>query len=256
MTSRPANRALVEALQDQGFRPVAIDRPGFGDTDPAPPDCVGEAFFDLAARDIIDFCTAMGWPRILLVSRGAAQVVVALHRAQPDLTEAAIVMNPDPDAGSSSRQTGFLAVMKKNFVRRPWAVGLMTRWIAQSLTYARVRDHVLRSTADCPVDRRIMERPQHMADYYRGLAAFRRGCLDGFCREQAALATMGKPDPIPGTPHLTLLVGEYDSIHDPHETLHYWRDVLPDAQVLFEPGSGRFMSYSHAQTVAKRLSAR
>jgi hypothetical protein len=55
---------------------------------------------------------------------------------------------------------------------------------------------------------------------------------------------------------LTLLVGEYDSIHDPHETLHYWRDVLPDAQVLFEPGSGRFMSYSHAQTVAKRLSAR
>lgn len=253
MTSRPANRALVEALQNGGFRPVSIDRPGFGDTGAAPASCEGDGFFDLAASDLIDFCAAMGWPRIRLVSRGAAQVAVALHRIKPDLIESAIVMNPDPDARSSSRRTGFLAAMKKNFARRPWAVSLMSRWFAQSLTYERVRDNVMRSTDGCAVDERIMAQPEHMADYYRSVVGFRQGSLDGFIREQAAIATTGKPAPMPGVRHFTLLVGEQDSIHDPAETLRYWRDVLPDAQVSIVPGTGRFMSYSHPHIVVQAL---
>ena len=253
VTSRPANRALIEALQNGGFRPVSLDRPGFGDTDPAPEACQGTDYFDLAARDMIEFCSAMGWPQVRLVSRGAAQVILALHRIKPDLIEAAIVMNPDPDARSSSRGTGFLAAMKKNFVRRPWAVSLMARWVAQSMTFERLRDNVMRSTQGCPVDEQVMAQPANMADYYRGVAAFRRGKLDGFVVEQAALATMEKPEPIAGTRHFTLLIGEQDSIHDPAETLIYWRDVLPDAKVSIAPGTGRFMSYSHPELVVDAL---
>lgn len=256
MTSRQANRALVEALQNGGYRPIAIDRPGFGDSDAAPPDCLGQDFFDFAAKDMIDLCRAMGWSRLKLVSRGAAQVVLALHRADPGRIEAAVVMNPDPDASSSSRQTGFLAAMKRNFVRRPWAVAWMTRWFAQSLTFERVRDNVMRSTAGCPADERIMAEPGHMADYYRGVAGFRNGKTEGFITEQAALATLSKPAPVPGTPHFTLLVGEQDSIHDPDETLAYWRDVLPDAQVSIMPGTGRFLSYSHPNLVIEALGRR
>lgn len=256
MTSRPANRTLVETLQNAGYRPIAIDRPGFGDTDAAPANCQGQDFFDLAARDMIDLCAAMGWSHIRLASRGAAQVVLALHRADPGLIEAAVVMNPDPDARSSSRRTGFLAAMKRNFVRRPWAVAWMTRWFAQSLTFERVRDNVMRSTIGCAADERIMARPEQMADYYRGVVAFRHGRTDGFITEQAALATVTKPDPIPGARHFALLVGEQDSIHDPAETLAYWRDVLPDAQVSIIPETGRFMSYSHPELVVEALRAR
>lgn len=253
MTNRPANRTLIEALQNSGYRPFAIDRPGFGDTDAAPDDCRGEGYFDLAAKDIEDFCRAKGWRRVMLVSRGAAQVILALHRLNPELITAAVIMNPDPDARSSSKRSGFLAAMKRNFVRRPWAVALMSRWAVQSLTFARVNDHVLRSVADCPADARIMSDPLHMRDYYRGVTAFRAGKLDGFVREQTALATVGTPKPMHATDRVTLLVGDQDSIHDPHETMRYWRKVLPDAEVEMIPGAGRFMSYSHPELVVRSL---
>lgn len=254
MTSRPVNRALVERLQNEGFRPIAMDRPGFGDT-AAPPDRIGEAYFALAAADIADLCAAMNWNRIAIVTRGAAQVVLALHAASPDLIEAAVVTNPDPDATSSSRRFGFLATMKHNFVRRPWAVAFMARWFAQSLTYERASDNVMRSTAGCPSDREVMAMPEHMADYYRALCGFRRGQLDGFVREQTALATLGRPAPIGGTGHFVLLVGEHDSIHHPSETMDYWREVLPDAHIEMVTGAGRFMTYSHADVVVAALAA-
>lgn len=254
MTSRPINRALVEALQNGGFRPISMDRPGFGET-AVPPDCKGEAYFALAAEDVVDLCTAMKWKRITIVTRGAAQIVLALHEAAPDLIDAAVVTNPDPDAASSSRRSGFLATMKRNFVKRPWAVALMARWFAQSLTYERASDNVLRSTAGCPSDREAMARPEHMADYYRALSCFRQGRLEGFVREQTALATIGRPGRVDGTDHFTLLVGEHDSIHDPGETMTYWREVLPDARVEMVEGAGRFMTYSHADVVVTALVA-
>ena len=253
MTNRPVNRALIEALQNLGYRPFAMDRPGFGGTDAAPDGCRGEDYFNLAAQDIVDFCHARGLPRIKLVSRGAAQVILALHRQSPELIAAAVIMNPDPDAGSSSKRNGFLAAMKRNFVRRPWAVGLMSRWAVQSLTFARVRDNVLRSAAGCPADAQIMADPVHMRDYYRSVMAFREGKLDGFVREQTALATMGMPESLRGTASLTLLVGDQDSIHDPHETMRYWRKVLPDAHIEMVPGAGRFMSFSHPELAARAL---
>ncbi len=255
MTSRPVNRALVEALQNSGFRPISMDRPGFGRTE-LPPERAGEAYFALAALDIVDLCNAMRWNHIAIVTRGAAQIVLALHQAAPDLIEAAVVTNPDPDATSSSRRSGFLATMKRNFVKRPWAVALMARWFAQSLTYERAADNVIRSTAGCPSDREVMARPEQMADYYRSLSSFRQGRLDGFVTEQTALATIGRPEPIYGADHFAMLVGEHDSIHDPSETMAYWREVLPDARVEMIKGAGRFMTYSHADVVVAALTAR
>lgn len=255
MTSRPINRTLVKSLQNEGLRPISIDRPGFGSTDVPPPECAGAAFFALAAQDIVDLSTAMNWKRIAIVTRGAAQVVLALQEVAPDLIETVVVTNPDPDATSSSRGSGFLATMKRNFVRRPWAVGLMARWFARSLTYERAADNVMRSTAGCPPDRDVMARPEHMADYYRALSSFRQGRLDGFVREQAALATVGRPATIHGMDHFTLLVGEHDSIHDPAETMDYWRQVLPDARLELVKGAGRFMTYSHADVVVSALAS-
>lgn len=253
MTNRPVNSSLVYALQAAGYRPVALDRPGFGETADAPSDCTGQSFFDLSAQDMADFCDAMRWHCVPLVSRGAAQIVLALHRLRPDLIACAVIMNPDPDARSSSKQNGFLATMKKHFARRPWAVEMMSRWVVNSMTFERVRDHVRRSALGCDADMRTMAVPRHMADYYRALIDFRRGRVDGFIKEQVALATVGKPAPVGGTPHFSLLIGERDSLHDPAETLRYWRDVLPEADTSITTGTGRFMSYSHPDVAVSAL---
>ena len=67
ITSRAPPTRLVTALQATGFRPLAIDRPGFGDTDaggsPADP-------YLLAAHDVAAVCAALGIERLDVVARG------------------------------------------------------------------------------------------------------------------------------------------------------------------------------------------
>jgi len=253
MTSRAVNRTLVKALQGRGFRPVAVDRPGFGDSSNAPSDCWGDDYFQYAANDLQQFCIQQGWERVAIVARGAAQIVLAIHGLAPDLIGGAVVINPDPDAQSSSYRGTFLAKMKRHFVRRPRAVWFMARWLARSSTFERVRDHLQRAAVSCDADQRAMQTEVNLQDYYRGIRAFRAGALDGFVREQVALATCGKPKPVCRTSHFTLLVGEHDTLHDPMETASYWRDVLPDADVRIVPNSGRFLSYSHPEVAVSAL---
>lgn len=252
-TTRPANRALVRALQKRGFRPLSIDRPGFGDTADAPADLRTDAYFDLAAQDMLAVGAAMGLTHFPIVSRGAAQVVLALQRIAPEAIAAAVVMNPDPDAPSSSRHDNFLARLKRHFVRRPWAVRAMAHWLARLLTLERVRDHLHRAAIGCTADQQVLAEEANVQEYHRSLSSFRAGRLDGFVREQVAIATMEKPAPTRGTVHFRFLVGEHDTLHEPAETLAYWRELLPDGMVCMVPGAGRFMSYSHPEIAARAL---
>ena len=59
MTSRPVNRALVEALQNGGFRPVSMDRPGF--ERPPCPRIARARLFRLGRPGHRRPCAAMKW---------------------------------------------------------------------------------------------------------------------------------------------------------------------------------------------------
>ncbi len=253
MTDRAVNSALVAALHAAGWRPVSIDRPGFGGTTRALSGPAAPPYLDQAADDVAVLCTHMGWAAVPVVTRGAAQAMLALHRRHPALIARAVIVNPDPDTAASTRADTFMARIKRNFARRPWAVAAMTRVLVAFSSYERVKDNMLRLTAGCPADAAVMADPANVRDYYAGLVGFREGRTAGFVAEQVELATMGKPAPVPGTPHFAVLVGDQDFLHDPAETLVYWRDVLPDADVRTVAGAGRFMTYSHAALVVAAL---
>src|SRR6185312_9257258 len=76
MTSRPVSRALVTALQAAGVRPIAIDRPGFGMSDPFPGMEPGRHDpFAVAARDVASLCRKLKIASLDVVARGGAQHV-------------------------------------------------------------------------------------------------------------------------------------------------------------------------------------
>lgn len=250
MTSRFVNRTLIKALQDAGFRPIALDRPGFGDTD-----LMAKVVdpFEAGAQDMLWFCDSHGIERIRVVTRGAAQVVLALHRLAADRIEAVVLVNPDPDLITSTRSDGIMGAMRLAFTRRPFAIRAMTRVISTISNPVRRRRNLLRFARLCPPDHAIMQDEDNVEDYLRAMASVADGTYEGFINEQVAFATQVKPDPISGTSSWYALIGAEDFMHHPHEVMAYWRDVLPDGHIRQISGAGRFLAYSHVSEVVGAL---
>lgn len=251
MNCRGVDRALVDALQASGYRPLSNDRPGYGDTDPFPHP--GNAYLDTCVSDIVLICEEMRWDRISVIAHGPVHVALALYRARPDLIDRVVIDAPEPDSAYGAAPGGILSELKRQFARRPWAVSSVVSILISLASYERVADFMRDWTAKSPSDRQAMSDPALMMDFYRKLMPFRKGRIDGFVREQVLQATMGQPATIPGTSAITLVIGQTDFMHDADENLAYWKEVLPDARHVMVSDGGRFLSYSHPDLLVAEL---
>lgn len=254
MTTRFVSRRLVRALQGRGFRPIAIDRPGFGLSDPLPGLVAGAHNpFEAAVADVVLVADHLRLRRFDLVSRGAAHHVLALGRAIPDRLGRAVITNPDPDSASDPRRMGFLGAAKEAQLRRPALVRAMSSMLAGQLTETKFPRIFARSLQGSPPDEAAMRQTDIVEDYWRSVRPFATGRLDGYVNEQTQHATMGPATPLPGTTNWHFMVAEHDTLYDPAFVLAYWRRTLPDATCETLPDAGRLLAMTHADIVADRL---
>lgn len=253
MNCRGVDRALLGALQDHGYRPLSPDRPGYGDTDPAPPNSSKEDYLRVCVDDVAALCERMGWRKVQIIAHGPVHVVLALLRHRPDLIEHAVIDAPEPDSAWGAKAHGMIPSLKRQFSRRPWAVASVVRILGALVSLERISGFMREWTVDSPADQAAMQNPDLMMDFYRKLLPFKRGQIDGFVREQVLQATSGKPAPVRGGPPLTFVIGRTDFMHDASETLDYWRSVLPGARYVVLEDAGRFVSYSHPGRLVEEL---
>lgn len=255
MNCRGVDRALVAALQNAGYRPISPDRPGYGDTDPAPPTILGADYYKLCAADLICLCAQMGWDRLDVIAHGPTPLVLTLLEEAPTLVQAAVVDAPEPDSGYGAAAQGMIPAMKRHFFKRPWAVASVARILTNLASHARLATLMREWTANSPADRVVMENPALLMDFYRKILPFRSGQIDGFVREQILQATLGPPKTSLRGAGVTLLIGKTDFMHDGAETRDYWQAILPEARIHLIEDAGRFISYSHPDRVVEALLA-
>jgi pimeloyl-ACP methyl ester carboxylesterase/DNA-binding CsgD family transcriptional regulator len=256
MTSRQAPSGLVAALQGGGFRVLSVDRPGFGMSDPVAGLRAGEHDpFDVAAGDLIALLDALRLPTIDIVARGGAQAVLALARRAPERIGRAVLVNPDPPSGADGHRHGPLGAFKEAYLRRPELIGTFARLLGGSLTRERLQRMVRQSMRGSPPDEAAAADPHIAEDYWRSVRMFATGRIEGYVNEQVAIARGGKPAPMPGLTDWSVLIGAYDTMHDPDHVERYWRDVLPDSRFTRVPGAGRFLAMTHADRVLDALRA-
>ncbi|MFZ4689380.1 MAG: hypothetical protein ACOYLS_09090 [Polymorphobacter sp.] len=256
MTTRFVSRRLVRALQARGFRPIAIDRPGFGLTDTIA-GCEAGAHnpFDAAVDDVAMVARQARIDRLDVVARGAAHHVLALGRRVPDLLGRVVIVNPDPDSQSDPRRHGPLGAVKEAYIRRPVLVRLMARLLASQLVDDKPYRLVPRALEGSPPDEAGIAEPDILEDYVRSLRSFATGRFEGYVNEQMAHATMGRAQPLAGTRRWHFLVGAHDTLYDPDFVLAYWRQALPDAGWQKVADAGRLMAMTHAELVVDVLAA-
>ncbi|MDB5454992.1 MAG: alpha/beta hydrolase fold protein [Caulobacter sp.] len=253
-TSRSVPGVLVRALQRRGFRPLAIDRPGFGLSDPyrlAADD--RRDVFAAACDDVALVCQRLKLPRVDLLARGAAQVALGLARQRPDLLDRVALLNPDPHTEAGGPGQGAFMPVKAAFVRHPALIEPFARILASQMTPVRMRRLVFRAIATSQVDVAAMSNPQNYADYARGIRLFATGRIGGYVAEQQAMARAVAPEPLAGCDDWRVLIGAQDPMHDFAQVERYWRRVLPGARFEVMPDAGRFLYLSHPEAAAAIL---
>jgi pimeloyl-ACP methyl ester carboxylesterase len=253
-TTQSVSRALVDALQKGGYRVLSVDRPGFGQSDmmTAPADS-GLGCFDLAARDFSHLCKMLKLSKVSIVTRGAAQVLVALNKLRPDLLERVVLTNPDPHTNEAGKRTGLLGIVKEAFFRRPELIRIMAQLIIAQLTPEKAFQAMQKSFRGSPIDQQIAADPGHFADYYRSVRPFAAGAIDGYVAEQTAFATSSGYETQAGTHHWAVLLGEHDVLHAPAYVHDYWAKIWPDATFHLVEGAGRLLTFSHPEVVVSAL---
>jgi pimeloyl-ACP methyl ester carboxylesterase/DNA-binding CsgD family transcriptional regulator len=251
IASRPAPSRLIAALQAAGYRPFAIDRPGFGLTDPMTGNRSDP--FAAACDDIRTVCAHLRFKRIDVVARGGAQVLMHLAHQSPELVGRAVLVAPDPSTRSGGAAPGLLSTVKDAFRANTAMIEPIARMLVATLQATNVRDLVLRTVRDSEPDVAVMKDARNFSDYYRGFQMFLSGRVHGYVREQAALVTAPDPPANPHASHWHVMIGAHDPLHLPADIERYWRKLLPNTTFETIADGGRFLVMSHAQRVVERL---
>ncbi|MDP3748268.1 MAG: alpha/beta hydrolase [Phenylobacterium sp.] len=253
MTTRIVSRKLLRALHSAGYRPIAVDRPGFGLTEPLNGADARSDPFTAATADVARVLAHLKIRRVDIVSRGAAQFLVALVTAAPDAIGQVVLVNPGPPYRYSGRSIGPLGAIKDAFVRNPATIRVLASFLAGQLTFRRLSRMMVQWTRGSPPDQKAVQDPEIVADFFRSVRMFTTGRYEGFLCEQAAISRRGRPSPFAGAAGWRILVGASDVLYEPEVVLTYWRELLPGARFQLVPDAGRFLAMTHPQLVAAAL---
>jgi DNA-binding CsgD family transcriptional regulator len=247
---RHVPRPLVRALHRHGWRPIAIDRPGFGTTSPGrstASDPFGQAIDD--AWLILD---QLGIERTAIIARDGSQFVHVLKAAAPHRVGPVVLVSPTLPTSASSKRVGIIGIMKEVFLR-PQLTELYFRIVCQQLTLARL-EHLTRSlTAGSGVDSALCDDPAFIRDRFRAMRPFATGNLIGGVNEEAVISRGGYDFPAIDPDDWVLIQGDDDNHNSLGDVQAHWRPILPRAGFVSVAGGGRFMTSSHPELIVEQL---
>ncbi len=254
MSSRVVSRSLLRALHRAGFRPIAIDRPGFGLSDPVPGARAGA--HDPYVTAVADACRVLDRLRVKqvdLVARGGAQFVMALARHAPERLNRIVLVNPDPPSGFSGRGKGPFAAFKAVYQQNPAMIRVAISVLSRHLTLERFSGALPQWVRGSPPDEAAVRDPETVRDYFRAMRMFATGRFEGYVNEQVDFAhgrDSGAPVDASGW---KVLVAAHDTMHEPNDVMAYWTARLPGACVRRVEETGRFLAMSHPHLVIEAL---
>jgi pimeloyl-ACP methyl ester carboxylesterase/DNA-binding CsgD family transcriptional regulator len=251
-TTRHPARSLVRVLQGAGYRPLAIDRPGFGLSDTCNSD---EDPFTNAAHDMARVCEVLGVTQLHMIARGGVHAALAFAHLYPTLCGRVVAINPDTTIDARSKREGVLGAAKHAVWRRPHFIEKFARIVSAQATPRRVAQLIRASMRSSPPDLAVFENDHELADYYRSVMLFATGRVSGFIAEQRLYAEGFEAPALPTAHNWVTLLGAHDPLHHAEDMLAYWRPRLPGARFETLSDAGRFLHLSHTARVIEALRA-
>lgn len=248
---RAAPRSLLRILQDKGFRPITIDRPGFGQTSlgrstPSDP-------FSQAIEDALAIFDSQGIERVPIIARCGAQFVLSFKTAAPERVGPVVLVAPTPQTSDAGLRRGIVGVVKESFYRSPRLIEFFFRIICAQVSLQRTETLTRAIVSGCPVDEAMCDDPAFIRDRLRAIRPFTVGNLTGAIYEENIISHGGYSFMPTEAEDWVIMQGEADTHNSFAEVRAYWSSLAPNARFLAVSDGGRFMTSSHPELVVETL---
>ncbi len=248
---RAVPRPLVLALQKQGWRPIAIDRPGYGATHLG--QSTRENPFAQAVDDTIQILDQLNIKKISIVARCGAQFVHVLKRRISSRIEAVVLVSPTPATDETGQRIGVVGSIKEAFFRSPRLIEFFFRIICAQITLRRVEQLTRAIVKGSIGDTELCGDPQFIRDRFRALRPFAGGNFMGAVYEEMVISHGGYDLPPLSVTNWAIVQGDDDNHNSFDEVINYWSPLVPNAKIIKVQGGGRFLTSSHAEQLASIL---
>ncbi len=231
-------RALVE----RGLRPVVVQRPGFGLSDPAGPDYAATGAADMAA--VVE---RLRLRKVRMLARDTGlPVALEFARAFPELLGRAVLLNPNPPVSLSIDRPAVGAGIQRHLLRNPDLVVTFAEFLRRQTT-TQLLNRILDSVfSEMPGDAAALADPEVRAFLIRDIQALCARSMWGFASEHAAYANGWMPPTGLGDHGWTAVISsELKGAADP-----VWLQ-LPALRVERLEGAGILPQFTHAEALAE-----
>ncbi len=248
---RAVPRPLLIELQSRGWRPIAIDRPGFGATHlgrMSREDPFGQAIAD--TLQVLDFCRIREIP---IIAKCGAQYVHALKSAVPERVGPVVLVSPTPQASHAGRRVGLVGMIKETYLRKPRLIEIFFKMICTQFTLTRVEQLTRSIVRGSVVDEALCNDPQFIRDRFRALRPMATGNVMGGIIEEHVISGGSHCLTPLDVANWSIVQGGDDIHNSVSEVESYWQQVLPGTPVITVPDGGRFMTASHPEFIVDVL---
>lgn len=233
-----------QALVAAGLRPIVIQRPGFGLSDPAAGDYVKTGADDIAA--VID---RLRLRRVRMLARDTG-IPVALQFAKdrPDLLGRAILLNPHPPLHLGDDRSTLAAGIQRRLLRNPDLVAAFAEFLRRQVTTTLLQQILDKVFSDLPLDAEALRHPWIRAFLIRDIQALCARSVWGFAAEHAAYANGWRaPEGLGGAAWTVLLSEGLPGHVDPA-----WIGI-PGLRPVWIEGAGVLPQFTHPEVLAKLI---
>lgn len=235
-----AGRRLPEGLRDgliaAGLRPIVIQRPGFGLTDPAIRDYAATGAADMAA--VVE---RLRLRRVHMLARDTGiPVALAFAGAFPELLGRAVLLNPHLPVSVADTRESFAASVQRNLLGNPELVATFVELLRRQVTTP-LLDRILdRAFSELEPDAMALKDPAVRAFLIRDIQALCARSARGFAAEHSTYANGWMPPE-------GLVAGAgwtvAHSVHMPNLAVDVWRG-LPGRRDVDLGGAGLLLQFT------------
>ncbi len=247
MTGRHHSRRFVTTLRNAGYRPIMIERPGFGLTDTVDGDPV-----TAAVNDIADVRAAFGLGAIPVIARcTVASVIATLAHALGDVSGGVMIW-PDAPPRDDPNRKRMSDRGRALFARHPALARGFCELLSRRSGSAIIERLWRSGAAGISSDLTILDTPQDLADIIRATRQAALG-MTGFMNEALSVSAGPQPVSVPDPGNWTILLGTGFERYDVTDARAFWCAALPGATVDIVDDGVHFLHLTHIDHVIAAL---